>query len=1104
MSVEFVLGPARSGKTTAIQQEISLRSRQEPERKILYVVPEQMTLSAQQALLALHPDHGVLNTEILSFNRLAHRVFEETGMVTDKILDDMGKSMVLYKIACDHQEELSYYRASVRQRGFIGQMKIMMTELYQYGVGDDQLRQLAESQPEDSILRAKWQDIQTIRRYFEEYTAREMISSEQLLDILAGRIGQSRLVEGALIYFDDFNGFTPQQYRVLEGLIRRAERVTFCLSMTPGAWKMAQSVQQWQELPMTLFRETQKTLIKLQSMARKGRIPYRCRWTDAAGEPSALQTLREGLFLPGTPRWEQPQQAVFAQIADNPKAELDQLMHEVLHLVRSEGYRYRDIAVIAGDPEGCGHALRRKLELYQIPCYMDQKTDILLNPYAQLIVQSLKMVWNGCAYESVFSFLKTGLTPLEPEQVDEWENQALRENWRGAPQYIRELRRREEWTGAGMLADALEAFFAASAGEKRTAGERLKALEELLLALEADRRMQEKSEAFREEGRLLKAMEYERMPELLKAVRERAAEVMGDLPMGAAEFSHIMDLGLEQCRMGTLPPSLDQMIVGDMERTRLGQIKVLFVIGFQDGSFPKADRAPGLLTRRERETSSSLAELAPVQREDLMQQYLQLYTLLGKASDRVYFSCHRGSGNGQLQNPALLWKRLESLLPLNPWPDRSGELTLPQPCLTEHSGRLSEPLKRWYRENGSRDLIRKLEEARREQVPRESLSPDTVRELMDLQNRSCSVSQIEQYARCPFSYFLRYGLRLKEREKPEVRSLDDGNVLHEILEEAGEWFAGLWGEEAGPGEQELKDYVAELYENKKEEYAVYQTTGRYRYYWNKLQKTASYAIDVLNEQLSAGDFKPEAFEWTFGRGRTRPLEIPLEGGGSLKLQGKIDRVDVLNRQDGSYLRIIDYKSGSTTYKEEEIYAGLQLQLPIYMEAARESGAFGADGPVKPAGIFYFHLTPKIQKGKDGLSPEEKKENRLAEARLDGLLLEDQVIAEKMDRSLLTKPRVLRARISQEGRFYKGDKTATERQFARLGRFARGKVAQAAEEIRQGRMPALPVQTAGQRVCSFCEFRGACRYDPGLPGAQVRKMEKLDADEFWSRLEQEEP
>ena len=1101
MGVTFVLGPAGAGKTTAIQREIAELSRREPQQRILYLVPEQMTLSAQRTLLNLHPDHGVMNTEILSFNRLAHRIFEETGMLQEKLLDDMGKSMILYKIACDHADELRYYQASVRQRGFIGQLKIMLTELYQYQIGDEELRQLAEAQPPDSILRAKWEDIRKIRQYFEAYTADTMLSSEQVLDVLAERIQRSRLIAESRIYLDDFSGFTPQQYRVLAGLIRRARSLTVCLSMTPAAWKQAEGTADWKELPANLFHETQKTVLKLQSLAREARVPYQLRWCQQPGQP-ALEALRNGLFRAGGGRYEGPQNQVFAQTMETPAVELDWLLHEILHLVREEGLRYREIAVVAGDMERYAHALRRRLALYGMPGYIDSKSEFLLNPYAQLIVQSLKAAWNGGSYDTVFSLIKTGLTPLTPEQADEFENEALRQNWRGLPRYVQELRERANWPQAQVLAEALDRFREKSPAGSHLVRERLQALRELLDNLALAQRMEEKSQELQKEGKLLEAMEYHRLPQAVEEVLNRMEEALGGVSMDAREFSGVMDLGLEQCRLGTLPPSLDQLIFGDMERTRLEGVRVLFVIGFQDGCFPKGESAPGLLTRREREVCGAIAEMPPMDREDQQLQYLQLYTLLGKASERIYFSCCTGDGKGKLQSPSLLWRRLQGLMEVKRWPDRSRELTRPLAYLMEQSRAMAPEAIEWYQGNGYRKMLQKLKRAEKEAVPLEYLTRETVGELLDLEGRSVSVTQLEQYVRCPFSYFLRYGLRLKEREMPQVSRLDDGNVLHEILEEAGEWFRALWGEGADRSEEELREYVARLCENKKEEYSVYQTTGRYRYYWRRLQETAGYAVRILSEQLAAGQFKPEAFEWSFGRGKSRPVEIPLSDGTVIRLQGKIDRVDILRRADGDYLRIIDYKSGKTSYSESDVYAGLQLQLPIYMEAALESGTLTGTGKGRPAGIFYFHLTPMLQKGTNGLGEQEKSRLLQKQGRLEGLLLEDRVIAESMDCGLADEPRVLRAALTKSGAFRSSDRTATAGQFRQLGQFARGKVAEAAEKIRSGQMEARPVESGQRLPCTYCTFRGACRFDERLPGAETGCVEELKPGEFWKRLEEE--
>jgi ATP-dependent helicase/nuclease subunit B len=301
-------------------------------------------------------------------------------------------------------------------------------------------------------------------------------------------------------------------------------------------------------------------------------------------------------------------------------------------------------------------------------------------------------------------------------------------------------------------------------------------------------------------------------------------------------------------------------------------------------------------------------------------------------------------------------------------------------------------------------------------------------------------------------------------------------------------------------ESERQQYVAELYDQKKEEYAVFQTTGRYRYYWKKLQQTAGYALELMNEQLAAGDFTPEAFEWSFGRDGVKPLTVPLSDGGSIRLQGKIDRVDIYRAEDGTYLRIIDYKSGATSYAESELYAGLQLQLPVYMEAALQNFSAPNAAPTKPAGFFYFHLVPSIKKQENPLSEEEKKVEKMKGGRLDGLMTEDLAIIEHMDKTVQTQARVLKVRFKRDGTPYADSKTASDRQFAALGRFAKKKVAETVEDIQQGHMTPRPLAISDQRLtCTYCDFKVACPYDEKLPGAGTKKIEKIQTDDFWRRI-----
>lgn len=1101
MALELILGSAAGGKTTKIEQEICRIAQTDAQQPVIYIVPEQTTLKVQQRILQQMQGKSMLGTEILSFNRLAHRVFSETGMPQVKLLDDMGKCMVLYKLARDHKDELLYYGSSAGQKGFIGQLKLMVTELFQYGLDDESLKELILSQPEDSILAAKLKDIALLWKYFKAYTGEQVIATEAVLDLLAERLERSQLIRNARVFVDDFSGFTPQQYRILTVLAIRSKGLSVALSLTPSAYKAVQGVQDWRDLPRQLFFTTGKTVWKLQQMAKEYQVPLRLTWTVESHRPQELNHVTEQLCLTMQQPFEGQANRVKAYMAANQMEELQQLFHEIMYLVQEKGYQYRDIAIVAADLEGYAHPIRRQMELYEIPGFIDEKMDISLSPYVQWIQGLGELIASGFSAESLFAVLKTGLTELTAEEMDRLENQVLKENWWGRDRVIRGLREQETmwqqgqsdqlelWQGPlGRLADQLEAFAMATKG-KHTVQELTAAYRLLAEQQQVQLRLDEKAAQLEAEGKLLKAMQYSRIFEVVQQLQERLCEVMGNVPMSMAEYADVLEVGLSQSKMGQLPPAADELLVADLGRSKLSSYKAVFIVGLQEGSFPKVGGAKGLLTQKERSQAGRQLELAQGEKENLVEQYFLLYTVMGKARERLYFFSSQGTSEGKAFGQSTLWKRLDRVLGSNWKLEQRSASPRPLPYLYEADRLISGAAAKWMEENGFDQLMEQMRQGRELKTGAEKLPATVARRLMDPAQRMLSVTQLEQYARCPFAYYLRYGLYLKEREVPQVRSLEDGNVLHDILQDAGEFLTqALAGEEAVA----LAEKLAGL---KQEEYAVYQTTGRYRYYWRKLQKSAARALQILTAQIQKGDFEPAAFEWRFGGGSQggEPVSVTLPDGRIAKLQGKVDRVDLWQDEQERYVRVIDYKSGATEYKPEEMYAGLQLQLPVYMEATAQ--AYGA----KPAGFFYFHLTPQLQESEGAAVDFERL--MLKAGRLDGLFLDDLAVAGHMDHEIDVDPLVLKARVTKDGRFAKNNLTATPEQFEALQEFTHKKIRQLSGDIGEGHIEQSPVQMGQTKACDYCEFKRACPFDEGLPGQECRRIEKMSAEQFWEKIEE---
>lgn len=1087
MPLTLILGPAAGGKTTQLEQEILQIAQRDAQQPVIYIVPEQTTLKVQQRLLARMPGRSLLGVEILSFNRLAHRVFAETGVPSVRLLDDMGKCMVLYKLAQDHQEELVYYGSSVRQKGFIGQLKLMVTEIYQYGLDEEALLKLISQQPEDSILRAKLTDIALLWRYFQEYTGQQAIASEAVLDLLAERITQSALLRSAYVFVDDFSGFTPQQYRILTGLALHSRKLTAALTLTPETWRAVQSVQDWRELPGQLFFTPGKTAWKLQHMAQEYRIPLQICWMQQDRRSPELIHINRELCQPVPKPYGAEQQRIQGCAAAHQTEELQQVFHEIWRLVRDEGYSFRDIAIVAADLDSYAHGLRRQMMLYGIPGFVDEKMDITLNPYVQWLQSLGELPRGGYRSETLFALLKTGLMQITLEETDLLENMAIRENWWGKERLLDGLRQN---MADPQLAEDLEHFLEQTKGQ-HTVRQLTEAYQALADSQKIAQRLTARSQELAQQGHLQKAMEYERIFQVISELQQQYIDIMGSVTMDLSEYAEVLEVGISQCKMGQLPPSLDELLAADLGRSKLTSCRAVFFVGLQEGSFPKRTKARGLLTQKERETASVGLELAQGEKENLLEQYYLLYSAMGKARERMYFFSSRSGADGEATGESVIWKRLHTILG-DTWQMKSRPAEQPLALLYEAKGPVSGAAGKWLENHGYRETLERMRQAEKTRAEERKLSAAAARRLMDPSQRQLSVTQLEQYARCPFAYYLRYGLNLQEREAPQVRALEDGNVLHDILQEAGAFLTQALQEE------EAVRLAEQLSGLKQEEYHVYQTCGRYRYFWKKLQKTVARALQILSRQVQMGDFQPKAFEWKFGRGADSgaPVEVTLPDGRTLHLQGKIDRVDLWESETQRYVRVIDYKSGSTEYKPAEMFAGLQLQLPVYLEASEQ--AFDA----QPAGFFYFHLKPQMQEAEEGYHGAAAEFERLLmhSGRLDGVFLEDLSIAGHMDREIASDPLVLKAKVTKDGHFAKNNQTATPEQFAQLRRFTHAKVSELAEGMSSGKVAQKPVQLGQSRACDYCEYRSACPFDLRIPGSQCQTVEKLSASEFWERIE----
>ena len=1012
MALQFIMGPPGSGKSHYLYEKVTKASLEHPETNYIVLVPEQFTMQTQKDLVMASPRKGIMNVDVLSFGRLAHRIFEETGGNQRTVLDDVGKSFVLRKIAGDCEAELRVLGSNLKKTGYIGEVKSVISEFTQYDIQEETLEQMMEEVKDSSNLYYKLQDIKTIYHGFREYLREKYITGEELLDVLCTVVGKSKILKDSVVVLDGFTGFTPVQNKLLRELFGICKRVVITVTMeqkeNPFSYKhpyqlFALSKQMVTSL-ITIAKET-KTDVE-EPIYLYDRPIYRFR------ENTALAFLEAHLFRYSKEQYEKEQDRIQVYCAKNPKEEVDFAAQKIRNLARTRGYRYREIAIIASDLNTYGNQIEKIFGEYQIPIFMDHKRSILLNSFVEYVRSLLAMVEQNFSYESVFRYLRTGLTGFSDEEIDIVENYVIALGIRGykkwQEKWIRRARGMEE-TELERINDIKERFLIQVEDvtmvlkkRNKTVSEVTKALYDFLVKEELQKKVKEYEIRFGNDGELALEKEYGQVYRIVIELFDKFVELLGEEQIALKEYCELLDAGLEEAKVGVIPPSLDQVVAGDIERTRIKDIKAVFLLGANDLYIPGKENVGGILSEHDRELfQKGGVALAPGAKEKAFIQKFYLYLLMTKPSEQLYVTYSKVSADGKTLRPAYLiqdlrrmYKKME-IQDADCQPDKkeltpkSGFAYLIEKLQKKHEGLGTEwqELYTWYRQNPKwRKKIEQIVEACFYEKPKDGLTTRTAQRLYGtiLEN---SVTRLEKFSACAYAHFLSYGLNLREREEYTFQAIDLGNIFHSAIEHFAKKLEAEGYTWTTLPEGRREELIEESVEESIVDYGntILYSSARNEYIIKRLKRMMRRTVWALTKQLEKGDFMPGGYEISFGGASgLSTSDISLDVHGRMRLRGKIDRVDICEDEDNVYVKVIDYKTGAKAFDLGELYYGLQLQLVLYLNTALELESRKHHGKtVIPAGIFYYQMKdPIVDKEKD----EEKLEKKiLKELRLDGVV-----------------------------------------------------------------------------------------------------------------------
>ena len=1135
MALQLILGGSGSGKTTYLYDEVIRLSMEHPQEQYFLIVPEQFTMQTQKDIVTRHPNHGTMNIDIVSFARLAYRIFEELAVEQLSVLDDMGKSMVLRKVAAAQKRQLVLFGGQLSKPGFVGQLKSMLSEFYQYGITPEALREMAPS-ARSPLLRQKLEDLALVEQSFQEYIEGHYITTEQVLDVLCRLIPESGLIRNSVIALDGYTGFTPVQYRLTELFLVYAKQVYITVTADEAAGIYGKMGIQ------NLFYMSRQMAVRLSEIAEKNQVKKlpdiilgEQKNRRFARRPE-LAWLEQNLFRYGTETaytGEATDSIVFFQ-ASNPSGEVSHIVHEIQRLVQEGKARYREIAVITGDLPGYGKEITHQFTQNQIPHFMDDKKNVLDNCLVELIRASLEAVRQDFSYESVMRYLRTGLVSQERTMVDRLENYILAMGIRGGKRF------RETWErtyrGAGDLnVTEVNAFKDRVLAPLFTMQERFRqadltiaGMTEAVLTLLADCRAEEQLESYQEyftkigEHRLAK--EYGQVYGLVTELLKRLSDLLGEERVSRKEYLEILDAGFAELKVGVIPAVADRVVVGDITRTRLAHIRVLFFAGVNDGIVPARKERGSLLSDRDRDfLGEHHLELAPTAREESFQQRFYLYLMMTKPSKQLILSWCRTGADGKSRRPSFLIGELRAMFPDAVLTDQETQMDSEIYSVAEAKQRLSTKLGqyrdgqleqdeekaqflelyRWFASSkDNQKTLRRFMDAAFFVYEQQGISHAVAKALYG-EILSGSVTRLEQYAACAYSHFLRYGLELLERKRFELASSDIGTLFHEsidlcfrrVKEKQYDWHT-MTNETRDMLVEECVAAVTENYGN-----TILGSSARNRYLAQRVGQITKRTVWALQQQIKKGDFIPTGFEVSFSAAdNLSAMKIALSESEALHLRGRIDRMDVCEDGGKVYVKIIDYKSGSTSFDLLALYYGLQLQLVVYMDAVTEMAQHHyPDKEIVPAGILYYNIADPLAEKKGQPDPEKIDAEILKKLRMNGLVNSELEVVRHLDRTIEKESDVIPV-VLKDGEVQAGRSSVANRErFARLSQFVHRKLKEAGQEILDGEIGVAPYKNGQRTACDYCPYHAVCGFDRKTSGYEFNRWKNRKTEEIWEEI-----
>ena len=1078
--LEIDYGLAGSGKSKYIQSLFA--EKVHTDEKLMILVPDQHSFITERSVLEDFGARDGAKIKVIWFNNLARIITEKYGGVKPEMLDGSGKAVLMSKAIEELSGQLQFYQKQASRPEFIDSMLNFTMEMKFSKTDTDRLLQAGE-QSDSGVLQQKIREIAMITQRYDALVNESYLNPDDVLNLVNSILEKHAFFEGYTVAIDGFGFFDRQKLDIIAKIIRQSKHTYITLCTDTLAMDAPEGDK---------FESVKKTAHKLIEAARSEGVDVKTKcFTDLSGMKEAFRYLSEGIYTPAAKCLEVPVNDVEIYECVNTQRECDFAAMKIKKCIMQKDYRYKDIAVIVRDEKKYMPYLKRSFEALDIPFFKDARRDVTNEPLMLFCHFALKSVADRFRLDDVISCIKSAAAGWDTAQISDFENYCIVWNIHGKKKwscdfeynpegftehFSEENRTQLEHINEMRKKAIIPLLQFAKKIHGATVRETAAALYELLESVHAAQNLKRLIECAPNTDEV--ASRQSEVWQVLMNCLDQMVATRGDEILDAKTFMAVLDLAVSNATIGVLPQRMDEILIGSAERIRTDVPKAAFLLGVNEGVFPKAYADAGILTDAERvRLLEQGVELGVNFKSMSLQERFFAYCAALAPSEYLFLSYNSSNLEGESLSASTLIKEIRRILPCVE--TRKGRLADENDILSEEQGfavlagmwKENTPLRmslyELYSQNERYADKIKLIEQSLSGAEKQIDEPDTALQLFG-ESMAISPTQLENYSKCPFMYFCKYGLRAKTIDTAALDARTGGTLIHYVLEHlvrdlGKQGIVALTPRQLREfTDRYIEQYLQEL--NLPEEFV----NGRFRYIVSKNRNIIIATLEQMAAEMRQSDFEPTDFELKVGPGASGGYEVPLKKG-KVSLMGTIDRVDLMEKENEKYYRIIDYKTGSKEFKLGEVLHGINAQMLIYLLSLSTDTGEKYGGSV-PAGLLYINAKYKPVDASH-LSADVKKKGEDGRYKMTGMLLNEEDVIYGMEHEPSGK--FIPIKVDKYGKI-KADNLVSREQLDKIRAKLDALIADMGNALHEGHIDDMPYKSSSANACDWCDFKAVCR------------------------------